>query len=137
MAARLCATTWPGGAGTGPELFARAMGYEVASRESIKELALADFVARRDELAASAPVPEGYRVITFDTVCPEEHLASFGRLLGMLMSEVPLGELDLQAGSTSRRARPPGRLDLQASSTSRQDRPPGELGHQAGPTPVV
>ena len=87
----------PGGSGTGPELFARAMGYEVASRESMKELTLADFVARRDALAASAPVPDGYRVITFDTVCPEEHLASFGRLLGMLMSEVPLGELDLQA----------------------------------------
>ena len=69
----------------------------MASRESIKELTLADFVARRDALAASAPVPDGYRVITFDTVCPEEHLASFGRLLGMLMSEVPLGELDLQA----------------------------------------
>ena len=73
------------------------MGYEVASRESMKELTLADYVARRDALAASAPVPEGYRVVTFDTVCPEEHLASFGRLLGMLMSEVPLGELDLQA----------------------------------------
>ena len=87
----------PGGSGTGPELFARAMGYEVASRESMKELTLADYVARRDALAASAPVPEGYRVVTFDTVCPEEHLASFGRLLGMLMSEVPLGELDLQA----------------------------------------
>ena len=87
----------PGGSGTGPELFARAMGYEVASRESMKELTLADYVARRDALAASAPVPDGYRVITFDTVCPEEHLASFGRLLGMLMSEVPLGELDLQA----------------------------------------
>ena len=87
----------PGRSGTGPELFARALGYEVASRESMKELTLADYVARRDALAASAPVPDGYRVITFDTVCPEEHLASFGRLLGMLMSEVPLGELDLQA----------------------------------------
>jgi GNAT superfamily N-acetyltransferase len=91
----------PVGAGAGPELFARALGYEVASRESIKELTLADFVVRRDALAASAPVPEGYRVITYDTVCPQEHLASFGRLLGMLMSEVPLGELDLQASEWS------------------------------------
>jgi hypothetical protein len=73
------------------------MGYDVASRESIKELTLTDFVERRDALAASAPVPDGYRVITFDTVCPDEHVASFGRLLGMLMSEVPLGELDLEA----------------------------------------
>jgi GNAT superfamily N-acetyltransferase len=86
----------PGGSGTA-EQFARAMGYDVASRESIKELTLTDFVERRDALAASAPVPDGYRVITFDTVCPEEHVASFGRLLGMLMSEVPLGELDLEA----------------------------------------
>ena len=90
----------PGGSGV-PELFARAMGYEVASRESMKELALADYVARHDTLAASAPVPAGYRIITFDTVCPEEHLDSFGRLLGMLMSEVPLGELDLTSSEWS------------------------------------
>lgn len=90
----------PGGSGTA-EHFARAMGYDVASRESIKELILTDFVERRDALAASAPVPAGYRIITFDTVCPEEHVASFGRLLGMLMSEVPLGELDLEASEWS------------------------------------
>lgn len=86
----------PGGSGAAGH-FARAMGYDVASRESIKELTLTDFVERRDALAARAPVPDGYRVVTFDTVCPEEHLASFGRLLGMLMSEVPLGDLDLVA----------------------------------------
>jgi GNAT superfamily N-acetyltransferase len=85
----------PGGSGV-PEAFATALGYDVASRESIKELSLGDYRARRDALAAAAPVPEGYRVITFDTVCPEEHLESFGRLLGMLMTEVPLGELDLE-----------------------------------------
>ena len=85
-----------GGAGA-PEAFARALGYDVASRESIKELTLSDYVDRRDALAREAPVPAGYRIITFDTVCPEEHLDSFGRLLGMLMSEVPLGELDLAA----------------------------------------
>ncbi|KRE92791.1 hypothetical protein ASG76_15080 [Nocardioides sp. Soil774] len=83
----------PGGAGV-PEAFARAMGYDVASRESIKELATGDYLARRDALAAAVRA-DGYRVVTFDTVCPEEHLDSFGRLLGMLMSEVPLGELDL------------------------------------------
>ena len=87
----------PGGAGAAPEEFARAMGYDVASRESIKELAFADYAAHRDGLAASAPVPGGYRILTFDTVCPDEHLESFGRLLGTLLSEVPLGELDLAA----------------------------------------
>ena len=86
----------PGGSGAA-EAFARAMGYDVASRESIKELVLTDYLARRDGLAAEGPVPEGYRIITFDTVCPDEHVESFGRLLGMLMSEVPLGELDLEA----------------------------------------
>ena len=87
----------PGGAGTAPEAFAEAMGYGVANRESIKELTLRDYVSRRDALAEAAPVPDGYRVLTYDTVCPEEHLESFGVLLGKLLDEVPLGELDLSA----------------------------------------
>ena len=83
--------------GTAPaEAFAAALGYRVASRESIKELSVADYAARRDELVAGlGSAAEGYREVTFDTVCPEEHLESFGRLLGMLVAEVPLGELDL------------------------------------------
>jgi GNAT superfamily N-acetyltransferase len=89
----------PGGAGTSPEAFAGAMGYAVASRESIKELDLADYRTRRDGLDVA--LPAGYRIITFDTVCPDEHLASFGRLLGTLMDEVPLGELDLGASEWS------------------------------------
>jgi GNAT superfamily N-acetyltransferase len=87
----------PPGGSAAAEPFAAAMGYAVASRESIKELTLTDFVARRDALAAEAGAADGYRIITFDTVCPDEHLESFGRLLGMLMTEVPLGELDLEA----------------------------------------
>ncbi|MCW2736569.1 GNAT family N-acetyltransferase [Nocardioides sp.] len=83
----------PGGTAAG-EPFATAMGYDVASRESIKELALTDYLATRDALSARA---DGYRIVTFDTVCPDEHVESFGRLLGMLMTEVPLGELDLTA----------------------------------------
>jgi GNAT superfamily N-acetyltransferase len=90
----------PGGTGV-PEAFARALGYDVASRESIKELATDDYRARRDVLAAEARAADGYRIVTFDTVCPEEHLESFGRLLGMLMSEVPLGDLDLAASEWS------------------------------------
>ncbi|WP_210650246.1 GNAT family N-acetyltransferase [Nocardioides sp. SYSU D00065] len=86
----------PGGSG-GPEAFATALGYDVASREAIKELALSDYLERRDSLAAVAGAAADYRIVTFDTVCPDEHLESFGRLLGMLMSEVPLGELDLSA----------------------------------------
>ncbi len=80
--------------GTAPaEPFAAALGYSVANRESMKELTLADYLVRRDALARE---PKGYRIVTFDTVCPEEHLESFGRLLGTLLSEVPLGELDLE-----------------------------------------
>ena len=87
----------PGSDGTAPaEAFAEALGYSVASRESIKELAVADYVARRDDVRAGLGAADGYRIVTFDTVCPEEHLESFGRLLGMLLSEVPLGELDLE-----------------------------------------
>ena len=77
------------------------MGYAVASRESIKELTLTDFADRRDALAVEAGAAHDYRIITFDTVCPDEHLESFGRLLGMLMDEVPLGELDLEASEWS------------------------------------
>ncbi|HYH74057.1 MAG TPA: GNAT family N-acetyltransferase [Nocardioides sp.] len=91
----------PPGGSAGAEAFAVAMGYGVASREAIKELVLDDYRARRDALAAEAAAADGYRIITFDTVCPEEHIESFGRLLGMLMAEVPLGELDLESSEWS------------------------------------
>ena len=84
--------------GTAPaEAFADARDFEVASREAIKELTVADYLGRRESLAARAPTRDGYRIITFDTVCPDDHVHSFGRLLGMLLSEIPLGDLDLQA----------------------------------------
>lgn len=87
----------PGTSGAGPEAFARAMGYEVASRESIRELAVADYLARRYAVAEEARRAEAYGVVTFDTVCPVEHVESFGRLLGMLLDEIPLGDLDVAA----------------------------------------
>lgn len=84
--------------GTAPaEPFAAALGYSVASRESIKELDLADYRTRREALGeAVGGAGDLYRLVTFDTVCPDEHLDSFGRLLGLLMTEIPLGELDLE-----------------------------------------
>jgi GNAT superfamily N-acetyltransferase len=83
--------------GTAPcEPFAAARGYDVASRESIKELGVADLAARREALLAQVAQSAGdYRIVTFDTVCPDEHLASFGRLLGTLMAQIPLGGIDL------------------------------------------
>jgi GNAT superfamily N-acetyltransferase len=86
----------PPGSDGGPAAFAEAVGFAVANREQLKELALADYAARRDALAASAPLPDGYRIVTFDTSCPEAYVASFGRLLGTLHDEVPLGDLDLE-----------------------------------------
>ncbi len=86
----------PGGTG-GPLTFAAGLGYAIANRESLKELALLDYATRRDEVVATlGSAADDYRIVTFDTVCPEEHVESFGRLLGMLLSEVPLGELDLE-----------------------------------------
>ncbi len=87
----------PPGASGGPLAFAAGLGYAIANRESLKELTLTDYAASRDEVvAALGSAADGYRIVTFDTVCPEEHLASFGRLLGMVLSEVPLGDLDLE-----------------------------------------
>jgi ribosomal protein S18 acetylase RimI-like enzyme len=89
--------------GTAPaEAFAAAMGYSVASRESIKQLEMQEYVARRpalDEAIGSAA--DGYRFVTFDTVCPDDHVESFGRVLGLLMTEIPLGELDLETSEWS------------------------------------
>lgn len=79
-----------------PEQFALARGYHVASREGFKELTLTDYLDRREALVAGVgDAADAYSIVTFDTVCPEEHLASFGRLLGMLIAEIPLGDLDL------------------------------------------
>ncbi len=86
----------PPGETGGPATFAAGLGYAVANRESMKELTFTDYLARREGLVAEAAPAGDYRVVTFDTVCPEEHLESFGRLLGMLLAEVPLGELDLE-----------------------------------------
>lgn len=87
----------PPGRGGPPLAFASSLGYSVANRESLKELAVADYAGRRSELLSGlGAAPADYRIVTFDTLCPEEHLESFGRLLGMLMAEVPLGDLDLE-----------------------------------------
>lgn len=84
--------------GTAPaEAFAVALGYEVANHESLKELSLPDYLARRDDVRAALGVAaDDYRIVTYDTVCPDEHVVSFGRLLAMLLAEVPLGDLDLE-----------------------------------------
>jgi GNAT superfamily N-acetyltransferase len=100
-------------AGTVPaEAFAAVRGFSVANRESIKELAFADYRERRETLSVD---PVGYRIVTFDTVCPDDHVASLCRLLAMLLSEIPLGDLDLEASEWSAervRAAERRRLDI-------------------------
>ncbi|WP_210504355.1 GNAT family N-acetyltransferase [Nocardioides xinjiangensis] len=92
----------PPGGTAAAEPFALGRGFAVATRESIKELTTSDYLERRDALAAGlAGAGQGYSLVTFDTVCPEEHVESFGRLLGMLVSEIPLGDLDLEASEWS------------------------------------
>ncbi|MCY7399478.1 MAG: hypothetical protein LH477_00700 [Nocardioides sp.] len=87
----------PPGGSDGAAAFAAGLGYVVANRESLKELALSDFTSSRDEVVAGlGSAAAAYRIITFDTVCPDEHVESFGRLLGQFLAEVPLGELDLE-----------------------------------------
>lgn len=83
---------------TGPaERFAAARGYAVASREGFKELLLIDYRRRRpDQVTAVGDAADAYEILTFDTTCPDEHLDSFGRLLGTLIAEIPLGDLDLE-----------------------------------------
>ncbi|MBL0748830.1 GNAT family N-acetyltransferase [Nocardioides baculatus] len=89
----------PGATGTAPEAFAAAMRYDVASREAIRELRVDDYLSRHDRLVEETALGAAYRVVTFDTVCPEEHVASFGRLLGTLFDEIPLGDLELRASA--------------------------------------
>ena len=86
----------PPGGSAPAEGFAKALGYAVASRESMKELEMTDYAARRAAAVAQVGgAADDYRIVTFDTSCPEDHLASFGDLLGMLIGEIPMGDLDL------------------------------------------
>lgn len=75
---------------------------------------------RRPALVADVgTVADDYRIVTFDTVCPDEHLASFGRLLGMLIAEIPLGDLDLEDSEwTPNASAPPSNAVWASAATS-------------------
>lgn len=110
--------------GTGPaEAFARTSGFAIAHRETIKELDRASYDARREALVAGiGDRADDYRVVVFDTECPDEHVESFGRLIGMLISQIPVGALELEDSewtperirAAERRARDIGRHVLTA-----------------------
>ncbi len=124
----------PGGTAPG-EAFAAAMGYSVASRESIKQLDMQEYVARRPGLReAIGGAADGYRFVSFDTVCPDEHVESFGRILGMLITEIPLGELDLESGAWRGSARPSSGRWTSAGTCSPRWRSPPTGRSRACPT---
>ena len=88
--------TPPGG--TAPcEPFAAARGYEVANEETIKHLDVATYRARREALAREvAAHGSDYRIVGWDTVCPDEYAVECSRLLSGFNAQVPLGDLALE-----------------------------------------
>jgi GNAT superfamily N-acetyltransferase len=87
--------------GTSPgAAFAEAHGYTVANRETAKAIRLAEaeprWAALEERVAGSLG---GYRVEVFRDTLPEEHLAGYCAMLEQFMSEVPLGDLDLEDGA--------------------------------------
>lgn len=88
--------TMPGleGAGLGLGL---GHGYAVANREEVKVAELREAQARWPDVRAEVDAHLGdYRIVTWDTVAPEEHLAGFGGLLSGFLAQIPLGEMALE-----------------------------------------
>lgn len=87
----------PGRVGAG-ELFGDAHGYSVANREQLKALDLGATAGLHGRLRADARAElDGYRIVTWDTGCPDEHAEEFCRLLSRFMDEVPLGDMALES----------------------------------------
>ena len=79
------------------EPFAAGHGYEVANEETIKHLDVATYLALRDDLSHEvAPHVSGFRIVGWDTVCPDELAVECSRLLSGFHGEVPLGDLALE-----------------------------------------
>lgn len=89
-------TTAPGRESAGSR-FGAALGYAVANREEIKSVDLAEAQRLWPELQAEVDTHLGdYRIVTWDTVAPDEHVAEFGRLLSGFLAQIPLGDLALE-----------------------------------------
>jgi RimJ/RimL family protein N-acetyltransferase len=84
----------PEGAGDpGVELF-RGAGYALALGDVQRTLDLPVADDLLESLATeAAPHHAGYRILDFVDRCPDELVASYGRLVGMLLTEAPAGEL--------------------------------------------
>lgn len=90
------ATAAPGQQSAG-SLFGAAHGYALANREEIKVLDLPGTAELRAGLQAEADAHAGdYRIVTWDTRCPDEYVAEFCRLLSGFLAQIPLGDMDLE-----------------------------------------
>jgi len=90
------ATARPGGPGAGVA-FATALGYAVANLERIKVADLERTRSRWDALQAEAEAARGrYRIVTWDTDVPDEHVAGMARLLSGFYAQIPLGDMALE-----------------------------------------
>ena len=91
------AFTPPGGTSAGAR-FAAAHGYEVANTEGFKVLDLHDHPdwAPLDERVARRI--GRYRIVEWDTLTPEEHVADLARAISTFVSMVPTGDLALEDG---------------------------------------
>ena len=88
--------------GTAPaEAFADARGFDVASREAIKELAVADYLDRRESLAVRRRPPTATASSPSTPCAPRSTSTRSGGSSGCCLSEIPLGDLDLEASEWS------------------------------------
>ncbi len=76
--------------------FAAARGYRIVHQEQTNVVEMDEFLHRASALAAEVAAHVGdHRIVTFESV-PAEHLSAYGRMLSVLYSQVPTGELTLE-----------------------------------------
>jgi GNAT superfamily N-acetyltransferase len=79
--------------------FAATTGYTVGNLEEMKVLDLADSAASWEALQAEVDERiDDYRILTWRVEAPEEHVQGFCDLLGVFMSQIPLGDIPLEDG---------------------------------------
>lgn len=77
--------------------FASALGYGVANLEQVKVANLECTRSRWDALQREADAALGdFRIVTWDTDVPDEHVAGVARLLSGFYAQIPPGDLALE-----------------------------------------
>jgi GNAT superfamily N-acetyltransferase len=83
--------SWPGAG------FLTRRGYTLRNTELRRELPLPVTVQRLDELADKAAERAGaYRLASWTGPCPDEYAADYAQIKGLLASEAPTGDLDIE-----------------------------------------